>query len=207
MRNTPQRGQASHLAPGTRGGRRGWIVLLALVLASSGCAGSSIYMRRSLSRPPGPPPGQALVYFLRPSGFGYAVDFQIWDEDRCIGVALAKSAFAYACDPGRHLFLAIAENKVGCEADLAAGRTYYIIVEPRMGAWRARVGLIPVTPGSAYSGKAVLWAQRLIFTEPEWTLLSPWEESKREEARSILATLRSPAGRPYVTHLPAESGR
>ena len=91
----------------------------------------------------GPSTGKALVYFMRPSGGGFAINFQICDH--FIGLSQAKSYFAYECDPGRHLFIGMAENKRGLEADLEAGKSCYVITQVKMGGFRARMAFVPVT--------------------------------------------------------------
>lgn len=96
---------------------------------------------------------KALVHFMRPSGMAYAVSFQIWDGDHFVGLSQAKSYFAYECNPGKHLFLGFAKNKVAIEADVEAGKSYYIGTNVRMGAWKARMDFTPVTRGSQ------LWSQ------------------------------------------------
>jgi hypothetical protein len=50
---------------------------LILFVLMTGCAGSSQYMVKATPTA-GPPPEKALVYFMRPSGMGFAVNFQIW---------------------------------------------------------------------------------------------------------------------------------
>jgi len=46
-----------------------------LVFTLMGCAGSSKYMTAA-TPPEGPSPNKALVYFMRPSGLGFAIHFQ-----------------------------------------------------------------------------------------------------------------------------------
>ena len=86
-------------------------IALVILLSTVGCAGSSKYMVKSAPIT-GPSPDKALVYFMRPSGFGFAINFQIWDSDRFIGLSQAKSYFAYQCDPGKHLFIGMADRLV-----------------------------------------------------------------------------------------------
>ena len=72
---------------------------------------------------------KALVRFMRPSGYGYAVNFNMLDDKKVIGNSVAKSQFDYVTTPGKHLFVAAtSENKVFLEADLEAGKTYYGLV-------------------------------------------------------------------------------
>lgn len=98
------------------------LILGLLFLFLTGCAGSSGYMVKATPTE-GPAQGKAMVYFMRPSGMGFAINFQIWDGTYFVGLSQAKSYFAYQCDPGKHLFLGIAENKAAIEADLNAGKS------------------------------------------------------------------------------------
>lgn len=150
------------------------------------CAGRSAYMKPSgsLLRPSD---NKAVVRFMRPSGMGYAVNFQIWDGSRVIGNSVAKGQFDYLADPGEHLFVAVAENKAFVEANLEAGKTYYIITQVKMGAWKARVGLIPVNRGSAFWDKVIEYENVLNKLEPDVEVLNSWEEANRDKIDAILS--------------------
>ena len=124
--------------------------LLTVALLLSGCAGTVVHMQElSADRAPGAPArGKAEVVFLRPSGLGFAIQSSVFEvkdgKSLLVGIVAAKAKVAYEVDPGRHLFMSIGENADFMTADLAAGRTYYVNVEPRMGLWKARFGLVPV---------------------------------------------------------------
>lgn len=156
-----------------------------LLTVLSACAGSSKYM---VAKEPvlKPVEGKALVYIFRPSGFSFRINFQIWDGDRFIGLSQAKSYFQYSADPGKHTFLAIAENKAFIEADLAADKQYYIVTEPRIGVWRPRVGFLPVKRGTGEWSKVSEWKTGLINVVPVEAEVKAWQELKHEEAVTIL---------------------
>jgi hypothetical protein len=181
-------------------------ITLVMLLTVMGCAGSSKYMVKSTPIA-GPSPDKAIVYFMRPSGFGFAINFQIWDSDRFIGLSQAKSYFAYECDPGRHLFIGIAENKRGVEADLAAGRSYYVITQVKMGGWRARMAFIPVTRGSEFWDKVEQYEKELNFIMPKQEEVAKWEATEKPEVQEIISYLETPEGRQYVVPLGREDGR
>ncbi len=92
-----------------------------------------------------PAPGKAVVYFVRVSSLGFAVSFEFFHQDKYIGVFKGKNYMRYECDPGNTLFWASSENKEFVTADLQEGGTYIVIVDIEMGAWKARVGLSPIT--------------------------------------------------------------
>jgi hypothetical protein len=179
------------------------ILLIYLII---GCAGSSKYMTKA-TPVAGPSADKALVYFMRPSGLGFAINFQIWDGDRFIGLSQAKSYFGYQCDPGKHLFIGIAENKRGVEAELEAGKSYYIITQVKMGGWRARMAFIPVTMGSEFWNSVETYKQNLNFIEANSEMIVKWEAKEKTEAQQIINYLNSPEGQKYVVKLNMEDGR
>jgi hypothetical protein len=95
-----------------------------------------------------PEPGKALVLFLRPSSVGFAIASSVYDapdeDTRFIGVVRSKQKMAYQAEPGVHRFMVIAENADFMDATLEAGKTYYVLIQPRMGVWKARFSLFPV---------------------------------------------------------------
>lgn len=186
------------------------IVLIVFLFLMAGCAGSSQYMTKA-AKPEGPSPGKALVYFMRPSGFGFAIHFQIWENYRLIGLSQAKSYFAYVCDPGKHLFIGRAENKRAVEADLEAGKTYYILTQAKMGGWKARMAFIPVTRSSEYWDKVELYKQKLNFVVLQKEVAEEWENKRKgaitTELNEIISYMKTPDGQQYVVKLNKEDGR
>ncbi|MBC8320716.1 MAG: hypothetical protein H8E34_08340 [Bacteroidetes bacterium] len=92
-----------------------------------------------------PTEGKAVVYFVRVTHYGLAISFEYFHQDKYIGVFKGQNYFRYECDPGEQLFWASTENKEFVTADLKAGGTYIVIVDVIMGAWKARVGLTPIS--------------------------------------------------------------
>ena len=139
------------------------LVIMIIALFVSGCAGSSRYMKlvpeHESSYTPGG--GRSLVIFMRPSGFAFAIQSSVFDittgENKLVGIVSAKKKVAYQTDPGEHMFMVIGESADFMKADLQAGKTYYALVTPRMGAWKARFSLKPVHKDDLASGKAKKW--------------------------------------------------
>ncbi|MGC4103715.1 hypothetical protein [Ferruginibacter sp.] len=52
----------------------------------------------------------------------------------------------YECTPGRHLFWGRSENRDFIEADLEAGKIYFIEAVPQMGALKASLNLKAINP-------------------------------------------------------------
>jgi hypothetical protein len=122
------------------------VACFAVTLAVAGCAIRSDLMTRaggdvSVEHAA---EGRALVVFLRPSGAAGAVQAVIYDGDRFLGASSVHTAIAYQAEPGEHLFMVVSEAADFLGATLVAGKTYYVRVEPRIGAWRARFSLLPV---------------------------------------------------------------
>jgi hypothetical protein len=121
------------------------------LLFLSGCAGSLKHMQ--LVEPDAvqdtPSPGKSMIVFLRPSTLGFAVQSSVFDvtngDPELVGLVPASFKLAHELEPGKHLFMAIGESADFMHADLAADRTYYALVTPRMGAWKARFSLQPIT--------------------------------------------------------------
>jgi hypothetical protein len=94
-----------------------------------------------------PQPGQALVVFVRPSGFGAAIHPTILDESgRFVGEANARACFGVTVPPGRHRFVVWAENTDALDADVVADKTYFVLVEANLGWGSARMHLYAFTP-------------------------------------------------------------
>ncbi len=182
------------------------ILILAVLFVFSGCAGSSRYMMEA-APVDAPSPGKSLVYFMRPSSFGFAINFQIWDGDHFVGLSQAKSYFAYECDPGKHLFLGFAENKVALEADLAVGKSYFIGTGVRMGAWKARLQFTPVTRGSELWDKVEGYKRDLKFIATIEEERANWEAEKKGEAQGIVEYFTTGEGQSQVQSLGKEDGR
>lgn len=127
----------------------------------AGCAASSKYMKPTTRRPLARPPAdRAVVVFMRPSEFGSAVPFQLFDgRKRFIGDALPATYWEVVVEPGEHWFYAMAENAGVLHARLAAGRRYYVVVRPYMGLWSARVELTALAPRSVDWPKRDEWLQ------------------------------------------------
>ena len=166
-----------------------WCLLCAVVFIAS-CAGSSVYMRSS-EKLLNPTNDKALVRFMRPSGYGTAINFNILDGEKVIGNSVAESQFDYLADPGKHLFIVASGNKVFLEADLEAGKTYYVITRVHTGAWYARVTLDPVNRGSEWWDKVNEYESTLQRLKADTTALKIWEEINKRKIKKIIFAYES----------------
>lgn len=121
-------------------------IALTFVALLGGCATTSSDMVRAAPSPE-PAPGKALVVFLRPSRYGGAIQSSIYDTNSSsafIGIVSAGTGVTYQADPGTHLFMVVGENADFMNASLDPGKTYFVLVSPRMGMWKARFSLLPI---------------------------------------------------------------
>jgi hypothetical protein len=149
------------------------LLFTAPLLLAIGCATtSSPFMRPSETQEPlHAPLDQAVVVFVRPSGFAFLLGANILDENgRFLGDSMAESYFAVRLKPGRHMFTVWAENTDAITADLAPGRIYYVEVAPTMGAWSAQMHLRAIKPGL-----------------PSWPRLSEWMGASKRLVADLAA--------------------
>jgi hypothetical protein len=102
------------------------------------------------------PADKAIVYFVRTSSLGFAINFSYFDSTRLIGKFNGPKYIRYECNPGPHLFWARSENKDFVEAEVDAGKIYFIEAIPRMGAIKAGVQLKPLDLTDQKAVKKVL---------------------------------------------------
>lgn len=183
----------------------GFIRMLALfvltLLLTSGCATGGKYMTEA-SRISGPEQGKALVTFVRPSSFGGAISFGLWDGDTFVGILGPKLCIQYEAVPGEHYFLARAENWSGVKADLAADRHYVIKANPVMGMWKARVALSPVNK-SDYDKQGELkkvqkWLASAKPVMPDPQYLETYSQPRRQQVLEAEEMFKSGKGT-YLT--------
>ena len=129
------------------------IRVLLLALLTVGLSAGPVHARakkmiESAEQSPTPSSGKALVVFLRHSFVGSAIQssvYEVTDSGQAFhGIIANKHRVAVEVAPGKHRFMIVAENADFLEADLVAGKTYYVLVSPRPGAWKARFSLLPI---------------------------------------------------------------
>lgn len=91
---------------------------------------------------------EATVVFMRSSFVGAAIKTSIYevtdDETKFIGILKNKNKINYETTAGKHTFMVVSEAADFMEADVLAGKTYYSIITPRAGAWKARFSMHPI---------------------------------------------------------------
>lgn len=118
--------------------------LMAVVALFSACASNHMTPVAENALTAGPAPGKALIHFMRPSSFGGAIQSTVWDGESYIGTVSANSRVCYQAEPGEHMFMVVGESADFMQAELLPGKTYYAVVTPRPGFWKARFSLRPM---------------------------------------------------------------
>jgi hypothetical protein len=130
---------------------------------------------------------QAFIVFMRPSGFAPAIQSSVFelmgDDPKLIGIIAAKKKVGYYAEPGEHLFMVIGESADFLEASIQAGKTYYVLVTPRMGVWKARFSLKPIHKYTPEADKLEEWTRDCHWVEK--TIDSDqWAEANKPSIQS-----------------------
>lgn len=158
-----------------------------------------------------PPEGKAFVTFLRPSVVGKALPWDVWTDDlRFLGRMVGASRIRAVVEPGEHLFIASSENQEPLQATLVAGKHYFVLVEPTMGALIAQVRLVGLGPTDDRWSKVDRWLKRCKPLAPQGTEGQAWIDGAPAEFERRLAQARArlaamdPATRDAHTLHPAD---
>jgi hypothetical protein len=123
------------------------LIVVVLIINSVFCPGQDIQPA---------PEHKAIVYFVRASSLGFAINFTYFDSAAVIGRFNGPKYLRYECGPGKHLFWARSENRDFVEAEVEAGKIYFIEAVPQMGGIKAGVKLLPVDPTDEKTMKKIL---------------------------------------------------
>lgn len=200
----------THLFVG-RSAKAAAVIPLLVLLAA--CAGSSSYMRDVAPSQASyaVQPDKALVVFMRPSGFGFAVQSSVFDvtsgQPEFVGIISAKTKLAYYAPPGKRTFMVVSESADFLGATLDPGKAYYALVTPRMGMWRARFSLRGVSgsevDGNQFAGwyKDCRWVENTPSSH-EWA-----QKNMRDIGNKLAAKLPQWEPKPDRPTLKASDGR
>lgn len=112
---------------------------------------------------------ESLIIFMRPSSFGGGIQSSVFnvstDENVFVGIVSAKTKVAYKTNPGKYLFMVAGESADFMQAEMEGGKTYYALVTPRLGVWKARFSLKPITKEEFKSEKFKEWDETCQFIE------------------------------------------
>lgn len=99
-----------------------------------------------------PSADMAQVVFMRSSFVGSAINASLFEvqgeENEFIGILANDTKIVREVEPGEHTFMVVSEAADFMKANLEAGKTYYAMVTPRMGVWKARFSFQPIRKNS-----------------------------------------------------------
>jgi len=144
------------------------LVLLAFLTLGVCSLGAGTTDRRALEGAPGqekedsknawmdsrrPASGKALVYLMQAEGAGGAivrdtVSLLVMADGLPLGELWNKYVIAFEGDPGRHEFVAMAQNAAFLDANLGPDRIYYVLVTPKAGFYDLIANFEVVLDGS-----------------------------------------------------------
>lgn len=168
------------------------VSLVVLMLMAPPVFARKTQMVPAAEQNPHPAEGKALVVFFRASGYGGAIASSVYDAPDAgttfLGIVRYKDKVAVQMEPGQHRFMVIAENADFVDADLVAGKTYYVLISPRMGVWKARFSLFPIHDASddeynVQSPQFKGWMDKTHFVEIG-SEATAWYESNRASIES-----------------------
>ena len=118
-----------------------------LSMLAVSCGGSS-YMKLSTAKVTSSPE-MATIVFYRSTKYGGKIKSAILDvttpETKFYGSLASKSKIVVQVPAGDYTFMILGENADFAYASVEAGHIYYIIAQVRMGVWKARFSLNPVS--------------------------------------------------------------
>ena len=114
------------------------------------------------------------VVFLRATNFGGAIAASVFDvtdagAPKFIGIINRGNKLAYPVKPGLYTFMVVSEAADFMQATVVGGRTYYALVTPRMGVWKARFSFKPVRGDELEGNQFAAWDRgtRLVANTPK----------------------------------------
>ena len=110
-----------------------------IVLIIIGCASTSQIVNYTHNTEL--PLGHARIYILRPGTLGGAVKMKIYANDKLIGMTGPKSYLCWDVQEGEYKLESSAENGDYFTVNAKAGKTYYILQNPKMGIAYSRSSL------------------------------------------------------------------
>jgi hypothetical protein len=124
------------------------------------------------------PEDKALVVFVRPAPRYKTkrVNFHVFDESKKLLTAFkGKEHVTIEVAPGKHTFYVVSEDAGLVRAEVAAGRTYVVLTQPKIGILRgARVVVRPVLRNSSDFAESAKWIRETKRGEPDFAKGNKW---------------------------------
>jgi hypothetical protein len=91
---------------------------------------------------------ESTMVFMRPGALGGAIAATVFDvtgpDTKIIGIINMRGKLTYPMKPGQYTFMVVSEAADFLQVTVLPGKTYYALVSPRMGAWKARFSFTPL---------------------------------------------------------------
>ena len=146
--------------------------------------------------------GKAMVVFIRPAGYGNGVASSLYEIEgarpRILGIMYYNERMAMQFAPGPHRFMAHGSNSTFLDADLQAGKTYYVFVRSEVGRWKASFTLVPLRSAeggdlSVHSPHFRKWMSRAQWME-KTAQADAWFSAHEAELTSDMQTALNATG-------------
>lgn len=114
-----------------------------------------------------------MVVFMRSSFVGSAISASVFDvsgsETKFVGIINNGTKMAHPVKPGSHTFMVVSEAADFMQATVLPGRTYYALVTPRMGVWKARFSFRPLRQNELAGSEFAGWnsSTHFVVNSPE----------------------------------------
>ncbi|OGR06999.1 MAG: hypothetical protein A2511_14900 [Deltaproteobacteria bacterium RIFOXYD12_FULL_50_9] len=141
---------------------------------------------------------EVLVTIVRPLSIGFRGSVDVWDSDKFVGMLKSEQFVQFRTTPGKHKFMANAQNWSYCLADLQPGKHYVVVVH----TWPHMFAFEPVTalnslkhyaqknPASGENAKDIFskWIKSYSQVAVDYSLSESYITSKLSEVRANIST-------------------
>jgi len=105
---------------------------------------------------------EAKVVFMRATNYGGNVAASLFDvtssgEPKFIGILRPQNKIEYPVRQGQYTFMVVSEAADFMQATVVGGKTYYALITPRMGAWKARFSFKPLRADDVDGAQFAAW--------------------------------------------------
>ena len=165
--------------------RLGFVLLL---LVSAGCASvpMEVIPDQQVQQPSA---NQSQIVFMRSSFVQDLIQASLFevrgDKIEFIGILQDDTKIALKTTPGEHLYMVVSTAADFLQADLAPGKTHYVIVKPRIGSWKPRFAMYPISanPSARYTNTSEdfdEWRKETTLVDLSEAALSWYQQNKAE---------------------------
>jgi len=134
-----------------------WLILMVPVVLA-GCGGAQM---TPATEPPQIRAGESSIVFMRASALGGAVAASVFDvtteETKFVGLVNYGTKYAHPVKPGNYTFMVIGESADFMQVSVLPDRTYYALVTPRVGVWKARFSFKPIRQSEVGGSEFASW--------------------------------------------------